>query len=671
MRFEASSDSHAMRHSRYLKRFLCGLMLGGFFLLVSAALADEGMWLYNAIPKSQMQATYGFVPTQEWLDHVRLSSIRFNNGTGSFVSPDGLAFTNHHIASTCIHSISTGGKDYMKTGFYAPTRADEPKCPDLELDVLEKIEDVTAQVNAGVKPEMPAAEAEQARRTAMAGIEKECATATGLRCDVVTFYSGEMYNLYSYKKYTDVRLVFAPEFDAAFFGGDPDNFTYPRYDLDISFFHVYENNQPVHTENYLRWSARGVREGDLVFVSGNPGSTDRLDTVAQLEMLRDVAYPFVLDSLRTSVARLQQFASESPENARIAEEDLFMLQNSYKAITGEEEGLQNPALMEKKKAEEQKLRDFVESDPKRKAEFGDPWTEIEQSMGVYKRIFYQYALLENARRLPTPLGVYARELVRLPAEQAKPNGDRLREYRESALPSLEQDLFSAAPVYKSEVTIIFAYYLETLKSRLGDDPAVVKALAGRTPEEAAKEIIGGTQLDDPAFRKKLFDGGEAAIESSTDPLIIFMRELDPEARAARKEFDDQVDAVRTSGGTAISKARFVVGGLNSYPDATFTLRLSYGAVEGYKEDGKHIPYFTTIGGAFRHAAEHGDAPPYQLPASWMAHKSQAGAGYAAQFRFHRGHHRGQFGQRHGEPRWRSGGNYFRRRYRVAALGFCL
>lgn len=605
-----------------LKRMLCGLLFGGIFLLVSAALADEGMWLYNAFPKAKVQSKYGFAPSQEWLDHVRLSSIRFNNGTGSFVSPDGLAFTNHHIASDCIHSISTGGKDYMKTGFYAPTRADEPKCPALELDVLDKIEDVTAQVNAGVKPEMPAADAEQARRAAMAAIEKDCATATGLRCDVVTFYSGEMYNLYSYKKYTDVRLVFAPEFDAAFFGGDPDNFTYPRFDLDISFFHVYENNQPVHTENYLRWSARGVREGDLIFVSGNPGATDRLDTMAQLGVIRDAVYPFWLDSFRESIARLQQFASESPENARIAEEDLFIMQNSYKAITGEEEGLQDPQLMEKKKAEEQKLRDFVESDPQRKAEFGDPWAEMQQAMDVYRRIFYRYVLLENPRLLATALGRYARQLLRLPAEEAKPNGDRLREYRESALPTLEQGLFSTAPVYKSEVTLLFAYYLESLEKNLGSDPAVVKALGGRTPEEAAKEIIGGTQLDDPAFRHKLFDGGEAAIESSTDPLVIFMRDLDTEARAARKEYDDQVDAVRTSGGTAIAKARFAMGGLDSYPDATFTLRLSYGAVEGYTENGTHIPYFTTIGGAFRHAAEHGDAPPYQLPESWMAHKSR-------------------------------------------------
>jgi hypothetical protein len=344
--------------------------------------------------------------------------------------------------------------------------------------------------------------------------------------------------------------------------------------------------------------------------------------VAQLEFIRDVYYPFLLDAFRNSIARLQQFSAASPENARIAQEDLFIFQNSFKAITGEEQGLQDPQLMAKKKAEEQKLRDFVESDPKRKAEFDNPWAEIAQGTDAFKRIFYSYALLENSRRLPTPLGVYAKELVRLPVEQAKPNGERLREYRESALPSMEQDLFSSAPVYKSEVTLLFAYYLECLKKYLGDDPAVLKVLAGRTPEDAAKEIIDGTQLDDPAFRHKLFDGGNSAIASSTDPLIVVMRELDPVARAVRKRFEDEVQAVRTPAGTAIAKARFAMGGLNSYPDATFTLRLSYGAVKSYREGPKHIPYFTTIGGAFRHAAEHGDAPPYQLPQSWMAHKSE-------------------------------------------------
>ncbi len=605
-----------------MKRAVGGLLLGGLALFVSFAFADEGMWLYNAFPHARVKAKYSFDPSQSWLDHIRLSSIRFNNGTGSFVSPDGLAFTNHHIASECIHSISTGGKDYMKTGFYARTRAEEPKCPDLELDIVQKIEDVTAKVNAAVKPAMSAADAGQAQRAAMSAIEKDCATATGLRCDVVTLYSGGMYHLYIYKKYTDVRLVFAPEFDMAFFGGDPDNFTYPRYDLDISFFHVYENNQPVHSDNYLRWSATGVKEGDPIFVSGNPGSTDRLETMAQLALLRDVDDPFWLNAYKNGIARLLQFSNTSPENQRTAQEDLFFMQNSYKAFTGEEEGLKTPALMDKKKQEESKLRDFVENDPKRKAEFGDPWAEIEKSVNVQKEIFTRYALLENPRRLRTQLGVYARQLVRLADEKPKPNGERLREYRESALPTLQQGLFSTAPVYKPEQTVLFTCYLESIQRDLGDDAVVKNVLNGRSPEQAAQEIIAGTKLDDPALRHKLYDGGKAAIQSSTDPLIVFMRDIDPEARAVRKQFDDQVDAVRTRGGTALAKARFAMNGLDAYPDATFTLRLSYGAVQGYMENGKHIPYFATIGGAFEHAAAHANRDPFQLPDSWMKNKSK-------------------------------------------------
>src|SRR6202790_5256605 len=268
------------------------------FFIPAAASADEGMWLYNEAPKDKIKAKYGFELTQQWLDHVRLSSVRFNNGgSGSFVSANGLTFTNHHVGAECIQQLSTGGKDYLKTGYYAKTQAEEAKCPALELNVLEEIEDVTAKVNAALKPGMSVADQGQAQRAAMSTIEQQCATETKLRCDVVTFYSGAMYHLYKYKKYTDVRLVFAPEFQAAFFGGDPDNFEYPRYDLDVCFFRIYENDKPVHLDNYLRWSPAGVKEGDLIFVSGNPGSTDRLNTMAQLQFLRDQGYPLVLEGL--------------------------------------------------------------------------------------------------------------------------------------------------------------------------------------------------------------------------------------------------------------------------------------------------------------------------------------------------------------------------------------
>src|SRR3989475_7811390 len=295
------------------------------------ALADEGMWLFNAFPKEKVKAQYGFLPTQQWLDHVRLSSVRFNNGgSGSFVSADGLTFTNHHVGADCIQKLSKAGTDYMKTGFYAKTQADEAKCPDLELNVLTGIEDVTVKLNAGVKAGLSAAEAGQAQRSAMSAIEKDCATSSGLRCDVVTLYSGDVFHLYKYKKYTDVRLVFAPEFDAAFFGGDPDNFTYPRYDLDITFFRVYENDKPAHTENYLRWSKQGVRENELIFVSGHPGSTGRQRTIAQLEFLRDLDYPSRLETYKRRIALLQKFSGESEENARIAKEHLFSYQNGFK-----------------------------------------------------------------------------------------------------------------------------------------------------------------------------------------------------------------------------------------------------------------------------------------------------------------------------------------------------
>src|SRR4051812_7272896 len=308
-----------------MKRLMMiGIALLCLAVVTGVAMADEGMWLFNVPPTERIKAKYGFELTKPWLDHVRLSSVRFNNGgSGSFVSADGLTFTNHHVGATCIHEISTNGKDYMKTGFYARTQAEEAKCPDLELNVLLDIEDVTTKVNADVKPEMSVADQGQAQRAAMSAIEQGCATAVNTRCDVVTFYSGAMYHLYKYKKYTDVRLVFAPEYESAFFGGDPDNFEFPRYDLDVTFFRVYENDKPAHIDNYFKWSTAGVKDGELVFVSGHPGSTGRLNTMSQLQFLRDTSYPLTLESLSRRAALLHKFGVESEENARIAQEDLF------------------------------------------------------------------------------------------------------------------------------------------------------------------------------------------------------------------------------------------------------------------------------------------------------------------------------------------------------------
>jgi hypothetical protein len=599
-------------------------------LAIPLAFADEGMWLFDAFPKDRVEKQYGFLATQEWLDHLRLSSVRFNNGgSGSFVSPDGLAFTNHHVGADCIEKLGTSGHDYLKTGFYAKTQAEEAKCPDLELNVLVGIDDVTAKVKAAAPATMSAAAAGQAQRSAMSAIEQDCATSTGLRCDVVTLYSGEVHSLYKYKKYTDVRLVFAPEYDAAFFGGDPDNFTFPRYDLDITFFRVYENDDPVHLDNYLRWSKTGIKDGDLIFVSGHPGGTDRLKTMAELQFLKHVEYPSRLTNYKHRIDMLQKFSAESAENARIAQEEIFSLQNSQKAIKGRYEGLLDMAMMERMTAAEHEREKAYMA---KHAGEPNPWEEISSAMKVNHKIYDPltyvermrgFSSVERARGFNFDLTGYARILVRVAEEKSKPNAQRLREYRDSALPSLEQQLFSTAPIYKNLEIATLTVSLAMMREALGAEDAAVKAaLNGKSPEEAAKALITGTKLDDVAVRKQLYEGGKAAIDASTDPLIVLMRNVDPEARAVRKRFDDEVDAVVGRDGAIIARARFAQTGFTQPPDATFTLRLSYGTIKGYEENGKKIPYFTTFDGAFQHSEEHGNKPPFNLAASWPKMKAK-------------------------------------------------
>ncbi|MBV8891777.1 MAG: S46 family peptidase [Acidobacteria bacterium] len=627
-----------------MKPTLRALALIACLLSSLAVWGDEGMWLFNAFPREKLASQYGFAASQQWLDHVRLGSVRFNNGgSGSFVSPDGLTFTNHHVGSECIHDLSSGGKDYVRNGFYAKTQAEEAKCPNLELNQLVAIEDVTSLVKKAAASGMSAAEAGQAQRAEMSNIEKECATRTALRCDVITLYSGEVYNLYKYKKYTDVRLVFAPEFGIAFFGGDPDNFTYPRYDLDISFFRVYENNKPAHTDPYLHWSSEGVENGDLIFVSGNPGSTDRLKTMSQLAYLRDVDYPSRLNTYQRRIGALTKFSSESAENARMAEEYIFSLENSFKAVTGYESGLRDRGIMAKKVADEDTLHSAWKV---ANANAGDPWQEISAAVKVESDIYKPFTYLERLRGFsPAKLPQFARLLVRVTQEKTIGNEKRLREYRDSNLPSLEQQLFSTAPIYKSLEIASLSDSLEQMREELGrENPDVERALAGRSPQEAANYLVETSTLDQVRFRKQLYEGGVAAVEASKDPLIILMRAIDPDARAVRKTYDDKVDAIERQDGAAIARARFEKSGFTEPPDATFTLRLSYGAVKGYEETtnssdvlaqvGQHratfippqglkvdIPYFTTMAGAFEHAAAHSDKPPYELPESWMRAKS--------------------------------------------------
>jgi hypothetical protein len=589
-------------------------------------LADEGMWIFNNLPLEHLKTKYGFEPTPEWITHLRSSAVRFNSGgSGSFVSADGLVMTNHHVAADMLQKISTSEHDYYKTGFQAKSRDQEIKAPDLELNVLIDIEDVTDRVNANVKDGMPDAEAATLKRKAMAEIEKESQDKTGLRSDVITLYQGGKYHLYTFKKYTDVRLVFAPEFEIAFFGGDADNFEYPRYCLDVAFFRAYENDKPAKVEHFLRWSKNGTKEDELIFVAGHPGRTSRMFTHAHLEYLRDSSFPFTLDILKSRENFLINYGKQGPEAERQSKEELFGYQNSIKARTGGLGGLNDRAFMERKQTAEKAVRDRVAADPKKAGLYGDAWDKIATTMTIQKKILRPYSFLESGLAFNTDLFGFARTLVRMAAEDQKPNADRLREYGEAGRESLKQRLFSEAPIYPDFEIAKLANSLEFWKKSVGaDDPYVKRVLQGRSPEEVAKELIAGSKLADPAVRKALAEGGQKAIEESDDTMIKLALAIDADARALRKRYEDEVEGPRTAQYARIAKALFEEQGDSTYPDATFTLRLAFGTVKGYDLDGKHVEPYTTIEGAFEHAAEHDNTPPYQLPPSWFdAKKSGA------------------------------------------------
>lgn len=593
-----------------------------FGALPLSAPAEEGMWLFNEFPVEQVKQRYKFEPTEEWLERLRLASVRFNNGgSGSFVSPNGLAMTNHHVGRECIQALSTAENNYISNGFYARTRAEEKPCPDFELNVLVSLDDVTAQVNATVKPEMSDAERARAQREQMARIEKDCADQTGLRCDVVTLYAGELFNVYRYKKYTDVRLVFAPEEDIAFFGGDPDNFTFPRYCLDVAFFRAYENGQPARTDQYLRWSASGAREGELVFVSGHPGSTGRLLTLSQLEFLRDVRYPVVLRGLERWRKALIDFGARGAEEARIASDDLFSVENSLKAIKGYQSGLLDPQLMAAKRKDEEDLRARVAANPEWQRQYGGAWDALARAQQSFRAFFAPWYFIEfsGVGLKASKLFTHARHLVRLAEERTKPNEQRLPPYRESALPSLELQLYSTAPVYESLEIVNLAHGLAVIQEELGGaNPLARKLLAGKTPAQRAEELVRGTKLQDPAERKRLAAAGLEAIQNSHDPLIVFAREVDADARALLKRYEDEIESVEQAQGTLVAKALFAVRGRSVAPEATFTLRLSYGSVRGYVENKEKIPWATDFRGLYKRAT---GKPPYRLPKSFVERKS--------------------------------------------------
>jgi hypothetical protein len=598
----------------------------------AAAIADEGMWLFSAPPLKQLKAKYNFEPSPQWLEHLQKASVRFSSGgSGSFVSASGLVITNHHVGADTLQKISTQEHNYLHDGFYARTQAEEIKSPDLELNVLFSTQDVTERVNSAVKPGMTPDRASAARGSAIAQIENESKKKTGLRSDVITLYQGGAYHLYCYKRYDDIRLVFAPEQQMAFFGGDPDNFEYPRYDLDICIFRVYENGQPAKIENYLKWNSRGPSDGELTFVSGSPGKTDRQLTLDELADTRDRFLPYLLRMFNRREVLLLAYGGRSFENARRARDDLFGDQNNRKRYDGYLAALLDPEIWSSLQAREQKLRGALGRDPKLRLTVA-AYDRIRNTQAELVKIAPRYGYLEQER--PITVGYrgprafygnlfkYARLLLRAVTERTKPNGERIPEFRDSARESLELELFSTEPVYDDYEILRLTDSLTDFASQFGaNDPLVQNVLAGKSPHARAAELVSGTKLKDAAVRKDLYTKDAAALQAAHDPMIDLARLADGPAREARKIYDAQ-EEIKKQAYSEIAKARFAIEGTSSYPDATFTLRLSYGIVRGYEQDGNQIPAFTDFAGLYQRSAEHENKPPFDLPQRWIDKKTK-------------------------------------------------
>ena len=580
--------------------------------------AEEGMWTFDNFPSKTIGANYGFAPSQSWLDHVRSASLRIAGGcSASFISPQGLVMTNHHCVVDCVEQLSTPQQNFVATGFSAKTIAEERKCPAFELDQLVQIRDVTSDIQ-GVLAGKTGDEANKALHAKEAELQQSCGSDPGVRCDVVSLYYGGVYDLYRYKRYTDVRLVFAPEFTIAQFGGDPDNFNFPRFDFDIGLLRAYEGDKPAASPEFLRWSANGSKDGDLVFVSGNPGGTSRELTMTQMDFERDNFYPSVLPGVAEYRGQLEQFIKRGPEQAREANQDLFFVENTFKALFGEQQALLDPQFMAGMQQQEQRLRDAVGHDPKLAA-YAPAWEDVAQTQKVRAQLYVRMMRL-NGRAFRAGLLGYAVTLVQAAAERAKPNRERLPEYTDQSLVNVQQELTAPIPAYKDLEELNLAFGFTVIRRDLGADDAFVRKMLGKeSPEQLAHRLVSGTHLEDAKVREELYNGGQAAVAASADPMIRFAASMNDDLLAVRKDYETRVDAPTRAAAERIAKARFAVYGTSVDPDATFTARLSYGTVKGFENaEGRSVNPYTTIGGLFERAT---GAPPYALPQSWLTAKA--------------------------------------------------
>ena len=610
--------THRSRRSRHLRAHATLVLAAS--LACTAARADEGMWTMDNLPVKQLQQRYGFTPSAEWINRVTQASARLTLGcSASFVSADGLVMTNHHCANECLAELSPKGQNWFQDGYKAGAQTTEPKCPAMELDRLDTISDVTATMAKALAGQQGAAYS-SAQKAAEADIQKGCVAGdpTNWRCDVVTLYHGGRTALYRYKRYQDVRLVMAPDQNAAFFGGDPDNFNFPRYDLDMTFLRAYENGHPAKV-TYFPFDPDGPKDGQLVFTSGNPGSTSREEPVAQLQLTRDLELPAGYGYLSTLDGVLWQYGRQGPQQTQDAQDLLFGVENSLKVYTGWLQTLADPAMIAAKQKYETDLKAWIDADPARRATYGDPWTTLEGSIAKERALYGRYSMIEGGHR--SPLGFmgdlfeYAKTLVRAAAERAKPDAQRLSAYHDANLPAVEASLQSTAPVHADLDQTLMAFSLTKLRQSLGADDATVRLALGKdSPEQQAKALVGGSKLADPAARMALWKGGQAAIDASTDPMIVLARAIEPTARGLRDQWDNEIVSVQRQTSEAISKARFARDGAGTYPDATFTQRVSFGAVKGWDENGKQVPAFTTFAGLYDRAT---GSDPFQLAQAWI------------------------------------------------------
>jgi hypothetical protein len=593
-----------MRHFAYI--------LIATALLATPVGADEGMWTLENFPSDRVAAEYGVEIDSDWLDTVQRATVRLGGCTGSFVSSDGLVLTNHHCALRCISDLSTAENDLAANGFLAESRADEPACASQVVSVLVGMEEITdrvSEVTAG-KDER---QANEARKKLLTRLEQECkdASSGALHCESVTLYNGGQYFIYKYRRYDDVRLVFAPEDSIAAFGGDPDNFNFPRWCLDMALLRVYDNDAPISSPDYLGWRREGPKDGEAVFVSGHPGSTDRLLTVSELEFQRDVQLP---------LCRFIQYGMTGDEPYRTVQTPLMRIENSIKVRRNELKALLDSERMAIKAAAEADLRKKVEADPALAATYAPAWDEIADAMTTYRTFYNEYLFLENEAAFNGELFGYARDLVRVAEERQKPSEERLREYRDTALQRLEQLVMAPRPIYPELEVVRLAFSLDKMREWLGpDSPYVQTVLDGESPLSRARSLVEGSSLGDPDVRRSLWDGGQEAIAASQDPMITLALAVDEKSRALRTRYEDEVEAIVDAASEKIAAARFAIYGTSTYPDATFTLRVTYGAVEGWMEKGRPVEPFTLTKRLFERTT---GEDPFRLPDSWLAEKDR-------------------------------------------------